>query len=121
MLDDARLVDQLYENPKLQEPEVGTSYANNCSVVVCSSSGLESQGCKSSESISDNQQAMNLNLAMMFQEKLISDPRITSTLKKRTRQGDHDLSAFLQDKGLDPNFSMMLKENGWDPKIPALL
>ncbi|KAL1803034.1 calpain-type cysteine protease DEK1 isoform X1 [Daucus carota subsp. sativus] len=105
----------------VQEPEVGTSYADNCSLVVCSSSGLESQGCESSESTSANQQALDLNLALMFQEKLMSDPRITSILKKRARQGDHDLTALLQDKGLDPNFAMMLKENGLDPKILALL
>ncbi|KAL8127057.1 hypothetical protein AgCh_014109 [Apium graveolens] len=130
VLDDARLVNQLCENPKvmlfhatcqLQESKVGTSYVNNCFVVVCSGSVLESQGCESSESISENQQEMDLNLAMMFQEKLISDPRITSILKKRARQIDHDLTALRQDKGLDPNFAMMLKENGWDPKILALL
>lgn len=105
----------------VQEPEVGTSYADNCSLVVCSSSGLESQGCESNESTSVNQQALDLNLALMFQEKLMSDPRITSILKKRALQGDHDLTALLQDKGLDPNFAMMLKENGLDPKILALL
>lgn len=109
----------------VQEPEVGTSYADrnfdpNCSLVVCSSSGLESQGCESNESTSANQQALDLNLALMFQEKL-NDPRITSMLKKRARQGDNDLTTLLQDKGLDPNFAMMLKENGLDPRILALL
>lgn len=108
----------------VQEPEVGTSYADknlepNC-LAVCSSSGLESQGCESNESTSASQQALDLNFALMFQEKL-NDPRITSMLKKKARQGDNDLTTLLQDKGLDPNFAMMLKENGLDPRILALL
>ncbi|KAM7528639.1 hypothetical protein LguiB_032049 [Lonicera macranthoides] len=109
----------------VQEQEVGPSYADrhfdhNGSLVVCSSSGLESQGCESSESTSTNQQALDLNLALAFQEKL-NDPRITSMLKRRARQGDVELTSMLQDKGLDPNFAVMLKENGLDPKILALL
>lgn len=110
----------------VQEQEVGTSsyadrhFDHNGSLVVCSSSGLESQGCESSESTSTNQQALDLNLALAFQEKL-NDPRITSMLKRRARQGDVELTSMLQDKGLDPNFAVMLKENGLDPKILALL
>ena len=44
-------------------------------------------------------------------------------LKSRTRQGDRELSSLLQDKGLDPNFAMMLKEKSLelDPTILALL
>lgn len=109
----------------VQETDVGPSYAernfdHNNSLVVCSSSGLESQGCDSSESTSANQQALDFNLALAFQEKL-NDPRITSMLKRRARQGDIELTNLLQDKGLDPNFAVMLKENGLDPTILALL
>ncbi|GFY99001.1 calpain-type cysteine protease family [Actinidia rufa] len=108
----------------VQEAETGTSYVDrnyehNSSLVACSSSGLESQGCESSASTSANQQVLE-NLALAFQEKL-NDPRITSLLKKRARQGDQELTTLLQDKGLDPNFAMMLKENGLDPTILALL
>ncbi|KAL2557118.1 Calpain-type cysteine protease DEK1 [Forsythia ovata] len=63
---------------------------------------------------------MDLNLALAFQEKL-SDPRITSMLKRRSRRGELELTSLLQDKGLDPNFAVMLKENGLDPMILALL
>ncbi|KAI4386305.1 hypothetical protein MLD38_004246 [Melastoma candidum] len=89
-----------------------------CSLVACSSSGLESQGCESSIS-SANQQMLDLNLALAFQERL-NDPRITSMLKKRGLQGDIELTNLLQDKGLDPNFAVMLKEK-LDPTILALL
>uniref|UniRef100_A0A5B6ZBC6 Protein DEFECTIVE KERNEL 1 n=1 Tax=Davidia involucrata TaxID=16924 RepID=A0A5B6ZBC6_DAVIN len=109
----------------VQEPEVGTFYTertfdHNGSLVVCSSSGLESQGCESSASTSANQQVLDLNLALVFQEKL-NDPRIASMLKRRAGQGEHELASLLQDKGLDPNFAMMLKEKGLDPTILALL
>ncbi|PSS14492.1 Calpain-type cysteine protease [Actinidia chinensis var. chinensis] len=108
----------------VQEAETGTSYVDrnyehNSSLVACSSSGLESQGCESSASTSANQQVLE-NLALVFQEKL-NDPRITSLLKKRARQGDQEITTLLQDKGLDPNFAMMLKDNGLDPTILALL
>lgn len=108
----------------VQETEVGPSYVDksldhNSSLVACSSSGMESQGCESSASNSANQ-ALELNLALAFQEKL-SDPRITSILKRRARQGELELTNLLQDKGLDPNFAVMLKENGLDPRILALL
>ncbi|PHT61836.1 hypothetical protein T459_34312 [Capsicum annuum] len=108
-----------------QEPEVGSSYVDrnlehNSSLVVCSSSGLESQGGDSSTSTSANQQILGLNLAVAFQEKL-SDPRITSMLKRKGRHTDRELANLLQDKGLDPNFAVMLKENGLDPMILALL
>lgn len=108
----------------LQEPEAGSIFLDknldhNASLVVCSSSGLESQGCESSSS-SANQQILDLNLALAFQERL-SDPRITSLLKKRGRQGDIELTSLLQNKGLDPNFAMMLKEKSLDPTILALL
>ncbi|PHT74954.1 hypothetical protein T459_22231 [Capsicum annuum] len=109
----------------VQEPEVGSSYVDrnlehNISLVVCSSSGLKSQGGDSSKSTSANQQILDLNLALAFQEKL-SDPRITSILKQKGRHTDRELANLLQDKGLDPNFAVMLKENGLDPKILALL
>lgn len=108
----------------VQEPDVGASvadknYDNNCSLVVCSSSGLESQGWESSTSTS-NQQTLDLNLARAFQEKL-NDPRVTSMLKRRARPGDLELVSLLEDKGLDPNFAMMLKEKSLDPTILALL
>ncbi|XP_031284367.1 calpain-type cysteine protease DEK1 [Pistacia vera] len=107
----------------VQEPEAGTSFADknydqNNSLVVCSSSGLDSQGCESSTSA--NQQMLDLNLALAFQERL-NDPRITSLLKRKARQGDRELTSLLQDKGLDPNFAMMLKEKSLDPTILALL
>ncbi|KAF3680004.1 hypothetical protein FXO37_03559 [Capsicum annuum] len=109
----------------VQEPEVGLSYVDrnlehNSSLVVCSSSILESQGGDSSTSTSANQQILDLNLALVFQEKL-SDPKITSMLKRKGRHTDHELANLLQDKGLDPNFAVMLKENGLDPIILALL
>lgn len=108
----------------VQETEVGPSYVDktfehNGSLVACSSSGIESQGCESSASNSASQ-ALDLNLALAFQEKL-NDPRITSILKRRSRQGELELTNLLQDKGLDPNFAVMLKENGLDPMILALL
>lgn len=109
----------------IQEPEVGTSVTDknldhNNSLMVCSSSGLESQGCESSTSNSANQHTLDLNLALALQERL-NDPRITSMLKRRARQGDRELACLLQDKGLDPNFAMMLKEKSLDPTILALL
>lgn len=109
----------------LQEQELGTSltdknFDHNSSLVVCSSSGLESQGCESSTSNSANQQTLDFNLALALQERL-NDPRITSMLKRRARQGDRELASLLQDKGLDPNFAMMLKEKSLDPTILALL
>ncbi|XP_047318032.1 calpain-type cysteine protease DEK1-like isoform X2 [Impatiens glandulifera] len=108
-----------------QEAEISSSYVDrnfdqNGSLVLCSSSGLESEGCESSASMSANQQFLDLNLAHAFQEKL-NDPRITSMLRKRSRHGDIELTSLLQDKGLDPNFAVMLKENGLDPTILALL
>ncbi|PHT69332.1 hypothetical protein T459_28819 [Capsicum annuum] len=109
----------------VQEPEVGSSYVDrnlehNSSLVVCSSSGLRSQGGHSSTSTSANQQILDLNLALAFQEKL-SDPRITSMLKRKGRHADRELANLLQDKGIDPNFAVMLKENGLDPMILDLL
>jgi hypothetical protein len=109
----------------IQEPEIGTSFADKnvdhtSTLMVCSSSGLESQGCESSASTSVNQQALDLNLALAFQERL-NDPRVTSMLKRRAREGDVELTSLLQNKGLDPNFAMMLKEKSLDPTILALL
>ncbi|XP_020212911.1 calpain-type cysteine protease DEK1 [Cajanus cajan] len=110
----------------VHEPEVGTSddrnLDHNNSLVVCSSSGLDSQGNDSSASNSASQQTLDMNLALAFQERL-NDPRIATMLKRRTRQGDRELSSLLQDKGLDPNFAMMLKEKSLelDPTILALL
>ena len=107
----------------VQEQEVGTLenfFDPNSSLVVCSSSGQDSQGCESSTSTSANQQMLDLNLSLAFQERL-SDPRITSMLKRRARHGDRELTSLLQDKGLDPNFAMMLKEKSLDPTILALL
>ncbi|GFP92459.1 calpain-type cysteine protease dek1 [Phtheirospermum japonicum] len=105
----------------VQETEAGPSFVdkNGPSLIACSSSGMESQGCESSASNSVSQ-VLDLNLALAFQEKL-SDPRITSILKRRGRQGELELTSLLQDKGLDPNFAVMLKENGLDPMILALL
>ncbi|TYG77284.1 hypothetical protein ES288_D03G182200v1 [Gossypium darwinii] len=107
----------------VQENEVGTLEKNidpNSSLMVCSSGGHDSQGCESSTSTSANQQMLDLNLALALQERL-SDPRITSMLKRRARHGDRELTSLLQDKGLDPNFAMMLKEKSLDPTILALL
>ncbi|PHT25631.1 hypothetical protein CQW23_34743 [Capsicum baccatum] len=109
----------------VQDLEVRSSYVDrylehNSSLVVCSSSGLESQGGDSSTSTFANQQILDLNLALAFQKKL-SDPRITSMLKWKGRHTDRELDNLLQDKGLDPNFVVMLKENGLDPMILALL
>ncbi|KAL3654770.1 Calpain-type cysteine protease dek1 [Castilleja foliolosa] len=105
----------------VQETEAGPSFVekNGPSLIACSSSGMESQGCESSTSNSASQ-VLDLNLALAFQEKL-NDPRITSILKRRGRQGELELTSLLQDKGLDPNFAVMLKENGLDPMILALL
>lgn len=111
----------------VQDSEVALAFVekyldHNNSLVVCSSSGLESQGSESSKSATNlaNQQALNLNLALVFQDRL-NDPRVSSMLKKRAGQGDHELASLLQDKGLDPNFSLLLKEKGLDPRILALL
>ncbi|XP_038983004.1 calpain-type cysteine protease ADL1-like [Phoenix dactylifera] len=111
----------------VQDSEVITASADrhfdhNNSLVVCSGSGLESQGCESSRSgaTSTNQQALDLNLALVFQDRL-NDLRITSMLKRKAGQGDSELISLLQDKGLDPNFAFMLKEKGLDPRILALL
>ncbi|XP_038724877.1 calpain-type cysteine protease DEK1 isoform X2 [Tripterygium wilfordii] len=108
----------------VQEAEAGTSFTEkffeqNSSLMVCPGDGLDSQG-ESSTSTSANQQLLDLNLALAFQERL-SDPRITSILKKKARQGDRELATLLNDKGLDPNFAMMLKEKSLDPTILALL
>ncbi|XP_051113651.1 calpain-type cysteine protease DEK1 [Andrographis paniculata] len=108
----------------VQETDAGPSYIDksfehNNSLIACSSSGMESQGCESSASNSISQ-PLDLNLALAFQEKL-SDPRITSMLKRRARHGELELTNLLEDKGLDPNFAVMLKENGLDPMILALL
>lgn len=71
-----------------------------------------------------DQQAFDLNLALMFQERM-NDPRFTSMLRRNpefvARGGEQELTTLLQDKGLDPNFAMMLKEKGLDPTILALL
>lgn len=71
-----------------------------------------------------DQQVLDLNLALMFQEKL-HDPLFTSLLRQNpdfvARGGENELMRLLQDKGLDPNFAMMLKEKGLDPTILALL
>ncbi|PHT49473.1 Calpain-type cysteine protease DEK1 [Capsicum baccatum] len=109
----------------VQELEGRSSYVyryleHNSSLVVCSSSGLESQGGDSSTSTFANQQILDLNLELAFQKKL-SDPRITSMLKRKGRHTDRELANLLQDKGLDPNFAVLLKENGLDPMILALL
>ncbi|KAK4780069.1 hypothetical protein SAY87_016175 [Trapa incisa] len=92
---------------------------HNSSLVVCSSSGLESQGGQSNTS-STNLQALDLSVALTFQDRL-NDPRITSILKKQGKQGDIELTSLLENKGLDPNFAMMLKERSLDPTILALL
>eukprot|EP01018_Ginkgo_biloba_P017061 Gb_09128 [translate_table: standard] len=94
----------------------------NKHLAVGPSSGPESQAFDSSTSgaTSVNQQALDLNLALVFQERL-NDPRISSMLKQKARQGDQELTSLLQDKGLDPNFAVMLKEKGLDPTILALL
>ncbi|KAH9329441.1 hypothetical protein KI387_001549 [Taxus chinensis] len=94
----------------------------NKHLAVGPSSQTDSQGSDSCTSggSSVNQQNLDLNLAMVFQERL-NDPRISSMLKLKARQGDHELTSLLQDKGLDPNFAVMLKEKGLDPTILALL
>lgn len=107
-----------------QEPEVGLLNADrnleyHSSLVNCSSSGLESQGCESSASNSVNHQQGVELMDLSFPEKWI-DPRIVSMLKRRARQGDQEIINLLQNKGLDPNFAMMLKERP-DPRILALL
>uniref|UniRef100_A0A0E0NJY1 Protein DEFECTIVE KERNEL 1 n=1 Tax=Oryza rufipogon TaxID=4529 RepID=A0A0E0NJY1_ORYRU len=111
----------------VQDPETAVVSADRhgdptASLVVCSSSGLESQGCESSGSAtaSGNQQLLDLNLAAIFQDRL-NDPRITSMLKRNGGLGDVELANLLQDKGLDPNFSYMMKDKVMDPRILALL
>ncbi|PHT29558.1 hypothetical protein CQW23_30849 [Capsicum baccatum] len=42
-------------------------------------------------------------------------------LKQKGRHTDHKLANLLQDKGINPNFAVMLKENRLDPMILALL
>ena len=62
---------------------------------------------QNSDESTSNQQTLDLNLALTFQEKF-NDPRITSLLKKRAREGDIELTNLLQDKGLDPNFEIKM-------------
>ncbi|KAI5665946.1 hypothetical protein M9H77_15799 [Catharanthus roseus] len=107
-----------------QEPEVGLLNADrnfeyNSSLVNCPSSGVESQGCESSASTSVNHQQGVELMDISFPEKWV-DPRVVSILKRRARQGDQEIINLLQNKGLDPNFAMMLKER-LDPRILALL
>ncbi|GLJ45014.1 hypothetical protein SUGI_0947480 [Cryptomeria japonica] len=104
-----------------QQPEMPSSDRNK-HVVVGPSDQIDSQGSDSSTSgrSSVDQQNLDFNLAMVFQERL-NDPRISSMLKLKARQGDQELTSLLQDKGLDPNFAVMLKEKGLDPTILALL
>lgn len=104
-----------------QQPERHCSERNK-HPAVGSSSGTESHGFESNTSggTSDNQQSLDFTLARVFQERL-NDPRISSMLKLKARQGDQELTSLLQDKGLDPNFAVMLKEKGLDPTILALL
>ncbi|KAI3924358.1 hypothetical protein MKW98_032559 [Papaver atlanticum] len=109
----------------VQDSEVGMTPADkqlerSSSFIVCSSGGLESQGCESSTSTLANQQALDLNLAHIFQQRL-TDSRVAAILKRKAREGDVELANLLQDKGLDPNFAVMLKEKGLDPTILALL
>lgn len=111
----------------VQDSETATISADRhgdttASLVVCSSSGLESQGCWSSGSAtaSGNQQLLDSNLAAIFQDRL-NDPKITSMLKRNGGLGDVELANLLHDKGLDPNFSYMLKDKVMDPRILALL
>ncbi|ERN17768.1 calpain-type cysteine protease DEK1 [Amborella trichopoda] len=97
------------------------SLDNISSSVICASGGLESHGCDSSTSTNSiNQQTLDSNLALIFQEKL-NDPRVTSMLKRKAKQGDREIASLLHDKGLDPNFAVMLREKGLDPTILALL
>ncbi|XP_042465852.1 calpain-type cysteine protease ADL1-like, partial [Zingiber officinale] len=95
---------------------------HNTSLITCSSSGLESQGCESSGSgaPSINHSGLDMNIALILQDRL-NDPRITSILKRKTGLSDHELASLLQDKGLDPNFTFMLKERGLDPRLLSLL
>ncbi|KAF3668998.1 hypothetical protein FXO37_09257 [Capsicum annuum] len=85
-------------------------------------SGRPSLAIRSSSchSVVQEPEILDLNLALAFQEKL-SDPRITSMLKRKGRHTDRELANLLQDKGLDPNFAVMVKKNGLDPMILALL
>ncbi|KAJ6800790.1 calpain-type cysteine protease ADL1 [Iris pallida] len=109
----------------VQDSDVGTASADkhldhNSSLLVCSSSGLESQGCESSVSCTASiNHALEMNLAMVFQDRL-NDPRVASMLR-RAGQNDQELANLLQDKGLDPNFALLLKEKGLDPRILSLL
>ncbi|KAI3869843.1 hypothetical protein MKW98_031024 [Papaver atlanticum] len=109
----------------VQDFEVGMTLADkqlerSRYFVVCSSGGLESQGCESSTSTLANQQALDLNLAHNIQQKL-TDSRVTAILERKDREGDVELADLLQNKGLDPNFAVMLKEKGVDPTILALM
>ncbi|XP_074565064.1 calpain-type cysteine protease ADL1-like [Curcuma longa] len=95
---------------------------HNSSLIACSSSGLESQGCGSSGSgaPSGNHSGLDVNIALLLQDRL-NDPRVTSILKRKIGLSDHELASLLQDKGLDPNFTFMLKERGLDPRLLSLL
>ncbi|PKA55512.1 hypothetical protein AXF42_Ash006714 [Apostasia shenzhenica] len=111
----------------IQDTDAGTAFYDqhldcNNSLVICSSSGLESQSCESNSSGTNliNQQALDFNLAMVLQDRL-NDPRVASMLKKKVGLGEHELADLLKDKGLDPNFAVLLKEKGLDPRILSLL
>ncbi|XP_020572133.1 calpain-type cysteine protease ADL1 isoform X2 [Phalaenopsis equestris] len=111
----------------IRETDVSMSFSRKHidqgnSLVVCSSSGLESQSCESNSSFTNltNQHALDFNLAQVLQNRL-NDPRVTSMLKRKGVLGDHELADLLQDKGLDPHFAVLLKEKGLDPRILSLL
>ncbi|KAL0906783.1 hypothetical protein M5K25_025304 [Dendrobium thyrsiflorum] len=111
----------------IRETDVNMAFSakhldQNNSLVVCSSSGLESQSCESNGSCTNltNQHALDFNLALVLQDRL-NDPRVTSMLKRKGVLGDHELTDLLQDKGLDPHFAVLLKEKGLDPRILSLL
>lgn len=89
----------------------------------CPISGSECPGGESSSlgtTSAANQQLTDSSLALVLRESL-NDPKFAMMLRRKARQGNHELASLLQDKGLDPNFAVMLKENGLDPTILALL
>ncbi|XP_078428400.1 calpain-type cysteine protease family [Wolffia australiana] len=95
----------------VQEPENSAS--------TCQGAVLPSNSSESNVRL-PNQLALELSLAQVFQERL-NDPRIASMIKRRARLGEQELANLLLDKGLDPNFEVMLKDKGLDPTILALL
>lgn len=109
----------IFQEPEISSALVERNMDHNGPLIACSSGGLESQDFESTVSTSIPLN-LDLNFSLDLQERL-KDPRVTSMIKRKVAQGQHELAGLLQDKGLDANFAMMLEDKSLDPTILALL